>query len=197
MDHLWDYQKLINDISEKSNAEANKISPGIVASKESYDAIKWGREYAGMRQFINEKNAEINFMNQLHREAKVKINSQALLLNANYEYNTSSKLKPYITAGVGVASNKTSVYSIVDNASNKAKIAGRRKLQFAHKIGVGFKIIVNERVAIDISSIYYNHGKAKTSNELLINDAKTVSKVIPLKLPVKGMKLMAGVSVAF
>jgi opacity protein-like surface antigen len=193
----WDYQKLINDISTNSNAEANKVSPGIVTSKESHDAIKWGGEYAGVRKFVNEKNTEINFMNQLHQQAKVKINSQAVLLNANYEYNLGSKLKPYITAGVGVASNKTSTYNMVDSVGNTANLAGKRKLQFAYNLGVGFKIIVNERVSIDISSTYFNHGKAKTSDKLSINGGKTASSITALKVPVKGMKLMAGVSVAF
>ncbi len=86
--------------------------------------------------------------------SQTKVETQALLLNAYYQFDVEAKLKPYISAGIGGAKIKGSVES--ESVS---------KNSFAWQIGLGTSYEINQNVAVDGGYRYVSYGQLdKTSN---------------------------------
>ena len=84
--------------------------------------------------------------------AKFKVETQAIMLNGYYDINTNSKLTPFISAGIGYAKVKTSLYL------DGEKQGSIDKNNFAWQLGFGAGYAVSNNVTIDAGYRYIDYG---------------------------------------
>ena len=135
----------------------------------------------------------------IYKKAKTKLRSQALMLEANYEFGEHPRLVPYVAAGAGAAFHKLGAFNYADGLGNTATIDGKHKLNLAYSVGMGLKMPINEYMAVDLSGAYYNHGKIKSNTELTtnINGKTNQEQIEPLKMRLHGLNSMLGVRFNF
>jgi len=73
----------------------------------------------------------------------------ALLVNARYWIETSTRLRPFVTAGVGAA------WTRLDDAEVSGVTMDDDVLQYAYQGGVGAELAVAEHVAVDLGYRYF------------------------------------------
>jgi len=94
---------------------------------------------------------------------KFKVKTDALMLNAYYDFDTGSAFTPYIGAGIGYAKTK------VAYADNNFNINGFWKQTDSHtniawQIGAGIAYELNDNVSIDVGYRYVDYGKFDVLN---------------------------------
>jgi len=94
------------------------------------------------------------------QDFKWRMNSLAVMANFYYDITTINGFTPYITAGAGVARNKT-VGTLYHEDAFKFNGA---KNYFAYKLGLGSRYSVSEKVDIDLRYQYANLGNIYTRN---------------------------------
>ena len=193
------FEEFLSEITEKANQEVNGISPEIAELSESESIVNFGAEKAGYRQDHEETNKQIDLIIALHQNAKTKLRSQALMVEANYEFGEHPCLVPYVTAGVGGVFHKLGAFNYTDGLGNSASINGKQKLNMAYSVGVGLKMPINNNIAFDLSGSYYDHGEIKSNTELTttFNGETDQEQIEPLKMHLHGFKFMVGVRFSF
>ena len=91
---------------------------------------------------------------------KTKIKSMSVMLNGYYDIADFDGFTPYLTAGLGIARNKTSAISVTKNATTNptvaakevATVAGKTTTSLAAQLGLGVKYAVSS--AFDVSLGY-------------------------------------------
>ncbi len=91
-----------------------------------------------------------------------------LLINAYYDFNNTSKMTPYLGAGIGIASNKVSVSYSIDTFSDSIKTDS--SLTFAGNITAGISLAMTDSFSLDMSGRYILLGKGKTKSFDLFDD---------------------------
>lgn len=98
------------------------------------------------------------------------VSSNAFLANLYFDIKKYNKLSPYVTAGLGIAKNKSSDLIVTEKEKNSPEmvtVAGKARAQnkFAWNIGAGISYEINERVTLNLISYkYYNLGEISTKN---------------------------------
>ena len=92
------------------------------------------------------------------------ISSLATMLNLSYDFNqfAINNITPYVTAGVGITSNKTSNTDVFVNNELSEHMLNNTSHNFSWKIGLGASYQLNDRVALDLGYRLAALGKAKT-----------------------------------
>jgi opacity protein-like surface antigen len=181
--------------NEVKNLDSSLITPG--ESQYIYGFANTIKDDGA--QELENTNKQIDFLNALHRNAKAKLRSQALMLEANYEFGEHPRLVPYVAAGVGGVFHQLGDFNYADGLGNTASIDGKQKLNMAYSVGVGLKMPINDNIALDLSGSYYDHGKIKSNTELTttLNGETDNEQIEPLKMRLHGFKFMAGVRFSF
>ena len=146
---------------------------------------------------INNYKERLNFANNLLKQAQTKVRSQALMVEANYEFGEHPRLVPYLLAGIGGVFHQLGDFNYADGLGNTASINGKQKFNMAYSVGVGLKMPINDNIAFDLSGFYYNHGKIKSNTELTtaFNSETDQEQIGPLKM--HGFKFLVGVRFSF
>lgn len=91
-----------------------------------------------------------------NEKIKFEIESQAFMLNTYYNFETKTKISPYIGAGVGLSQIKGTFkmpdYDISDSI---------KKTNFAWQAGLGISLNLTDNFAIDTGYRYFNYGNFK------------------------------------
>jgi opacity protein-like surface antigen len=96
--------------------------------------------------------------------ASTKVKSLVTMINLYADITNYNGLTPYLTAGLGIARNKSGKTTLTyqgDSASNSSS-DGTTKTNAAFKVGFGAKYAVNSDVDLDIRYQYVDAGKFKT-----------------------------------
>jgi opacity protein-like surface antigen len=102
-----------------------------------------------------------------------KTQSWVVMANAYYDIMEYHNFTPYITAGLGIARNKTSgtdklvPYSLLGNADPEYSSPRGTKTNFAYKIGFGSRFLVSKEIDLDLRYQFADLGKisARDSDE--------------------------------
>jgi opacity protein-like surface antigen len=107
--------------------------------------------------------------------AMLKIKTAALMLNSYYDFYPVGDLQFYLTAGMGVARNKSGDYILTspEDDNFKVRFPGRVANQFAWQAGLGVQIPIDKKLSIDIAAKYFDYGKTSTKNIAYISDNHT------------------------
>jgi len=192
---------------KSANISDDKTANKTLKSSAVYD-LTFGRnispelELAYTKHNFKAANTDI-FGYSLSRKAH--INSLSSFVNATYKLSSLNlPVVPYVTAGVGVASNKTSKINYVgkdglgDNASYTA--AAKRANNFAWQVGVGVLVPVQENLSINLSCKYRDLGKVSSVNNVTDNSDKEALRLVnnkALKGRLSSLSLLAGISYSF
>jgi opacity protein-like surface antigen len=94
---------------------------------------------------------------------RMRLQNNALLLNAYYDINTCTRWTPYVGAGLGVAMLKITSNDMWDGAKDKES---DRTYNFAWQIGAGVAYDLTSNVALDAGYRYVNAGAAVANKEI-------------------------------
>ena len=125
------------------------ISNGAIRAE-----LEWHRNTAAK---LSSNNAVIWAGDPENESHKTKIKTDAILLNAYYDFDTASAFTPYIGAGIGYGKTK------IANA-NGDNYGWFRKNTFSHtniawQIGAGIAYALNDNVSVDVGYRYIDYGK--------------------------------------
>ena len=122
--------------------------------------------------------------------ANYKVSSYAFLLNAHYDFKNSSKLTPFVTAGVGYGHNKHKV-SIANKAGSFNKNFTKSGNGFAYQLGLGAAYNLG-KVDLELGYRFIDKGAKKVT---ITPDAQNSIKTKKSSGQVNA--IMAGVRVGF
>ena len=102
-----------------------------------------------------------------------KVKSLVAMLNVYYDITQVSNFTPYLTLGVGVASNKTSSSMNATHAllgyNKTTDYIKATNNSFAYKVGLGSRYSVNNSVELDLRYQYVDLGRFKTGASVSCN----------------------------
>lgn len=192
--------KLSHDTSEVGNKKKkpkNDLVFGIGAGKEVYDSTYVELEVAYSN--YKYKDSYTDSVGGIGAPAtfKSKIKSINGFANLSYRFsNISTLVVPYLTAGVGVASNQTkdATLSVQPNITLTAK--GKKKTDLAWQVGAGVLLPVARNVDVNLSYKYRDLGQIKTSNTVTGLSEPLVSNAF-FKGKLRTSNILLGVNVNF
>ena len=94
---------------------------------------------------------------------RMRLQNNALLLNAYYDFNTCTRWTPYIGAGMGVAMLKFTTNDMWSEGKNKES---DRTYNFAWQIGAGVAYDLTKNIALDAGYRYINAGAAVANKSI-------------------------------
>lgn len=125
-----------------------------VSTKVNGGAVRSELEYN--KNVDAEKTHRVGYLNEdddvVYGNAKFKVKSQSVMLNAYYDIDTESKLTPYVGAGIGYAKLKGTL--TIDGES----MGSMDDNNFAWQIGAGVGYALNDNVSVDVGYRYVDYG---------------------------------------
>jgi len=142
-----------------------QVFPNTYAELEfAYANHKFNSNYMEMDEFGNPASVSASF--------KTRVKTMSGFANLSYRFeNLNIMVIPYITAGVGVSSNKVDNMTIARNSPTAAAVYSPTKTttQAAWQIGGGLLMPVSKSIAVNLSYKYRDLGKIKTSTQATIS----------------------------
>jgi len=102
------------------------------------------------------------------------VKNHTLLINGYYDFLDYDRFRPFLTAGVGVAVNSVNTQLTPTLASGEQKAA--RNVNLAYQVGVGFRLSLFTRWAVNASYRYVHLGNA------VINPNANLKWIAPVSL---------------
>lgn len=139
------------NFNDKTNIDddvfGGSIALGIKAPL-NYGAIRTEIEYN------RNSDAKKNRTDEWGDKAEMKLESQAFLINAYYDFDTHTALTPYIGMGMGFSRLKGSI-TWEEYPEDNGSLS---HTNFAWQIGAGMAYNINEHVALDLGYRYMDYG---------------------------------------
>jgi opacity protein-like surface antigen len=128
--------------------------------------------------------------------AKVKqsISSNLVGVNVNYTLPVHDIVKPFVSAGLGIAQIKTGDYNYTSN-TGKALYLEKENYNVAWSMGLGADVKTNTPFDISLGYKFYDLGKAKTSGKYI--DGGKMYFDDPIKTRLKVHAVTVGVKYKF
>ena len=122
--------------------------------------------FGGGYKFTDNLRTDLSFA---YSEAKVesfpinhKVKSYTLFLNGYYDFKVSDTFTPYVTAGVGLARNKSGdLRYAVPGPQSDISYKGKTKNNFAWNAGLGVQMNVAKNLDVDLGYKYLDLGKTQ------------------------------------
>jgi opacity protein-like surface antigen len=157
----FDYDPTHDDIDPTKLKRSNIFGVAIGTSiNKNFRAEIAVNHFQNFKYQANDKqSADMSYKN--------KITSTAVFLNSYYDIKEIKGFVPYITAGLGVAKNKSGILKIHEKDSETTPYAeGKAKTQFAWNVGAGIGYNLNERLTLDLINYkHYNLGSTSTEKD--------------------------------
>ncbi|MBR1605713.1 MAG: porin family protein [Alphaproteobacteria bacterium] len=154
-------EKSLNSGDETQHVWGTSFAAGA-ASGAIRTEIEWHRNTAAR---MSDTNSTINaILGNTVETGKAKIKTDALLLNAYYDFETDSAFTPYVGAGIGYAKTKITQSRYVSWALEGFDKATNSHTNFAWQIGAGIAYALNDHVSIDVGYRYIDYGKFNVKN---------------------------------
>lgn len=104
-----------------------------------------------------------------------KLESLSGLVSLNYRFkNLSSSIIPYVTAGVGISSNKTKTATLTQEGNHSVVAKSKTTTNAAWQVGAGFLVPLNKSMSVNVNYKYKDLGKYKTVNRVVANPGNVV-----------------------
>jgi opacity protein-like surface antigen len=156
------------DDKELATRRPSKVNVfGLAAGYQFNDNIRAELSYTGFYglKYKGEKDQGGDFIDPEIYTYTQKTSLDSLFINTYFDINKFGNIKPYITAGIGVARVKVGTIIAASNRSNDiAPYAdGRNNDQFAWNLGAGINYEINDHIEFNVINYKYNNfGKIKT-----------------------------------
>jgi opacity protein-like surface antigen len=125
-----------------------------------------------------------------------KVKSFVTMINLYADITNYNGVTPYLTAGLGVARNKTNTTTFSDALSG-ITINGATKTNAAFKVGFGAKYAVNGDVDLDIRYQYVDAGKFNTGKTVSLNGASATADTAVGTGKVRSNQILVGAAYKF
>ena len=120
-------------------------------------------------KFSNAIRADLNLQSTKVKyktdRLKQNVKTTAAFINGYYDINFHETIVPYLTAGVGIGSNKPC--NLKEKAANTRK--GKATTNFIWNVGLGAQYNVSKNFGLDLGYRYMDLGKVKTNDSNLPN----------------------------
>ncbi len=167
------YSHIRNDVNQWVNDSNYK---SIIADKNLSDNV-WGGRLAVGAAFAPAIRAEVEYtlMDKTHNSGmyshningfslptnyEIESKIQALMVNAYYDFDTGTKLKPYVSAGLGYSHIKEKASVSNQYAKETAKDS---KDSLAWSLGIGASYALSEKTTLELGYRYTDYGDKKDS----------------------------------
>lgn len=174
--------------AQKTNNTSSSASGVINSSNKNRDleSIKIGyavnntlRTEVALTRYGNINNSYV-ITNTVATVDRVDVNrplkSRALMVNAYYDFDTTSQLQPYVMSGIGIGMHKTGFEVSVSKAGGTAKVDDNNlKRNFAYQVGVGASYKITDQLYADTGVKYAYLGKSSTEGLKISQNAKISS----------------------
>ena len=163
--------KLVPYFSDKRGHEKGLCPCGVMSPTEAEaDTSK----VFGKSEFLKStgKSEEIE-LNSSHPALKnvnssiIQMKLQALIASVKFKAHNEGRVIPFLSLGAGVSHMKINhTASKLDESGMNDVPTLKNKTSFAYRVGVGTKIKISSKVALELSARYFNYGKYKLSNDV-------------------------------
>ena len=132
---------------------ANKTPAGTFRAEIEYN------KNSSTEKDHNVRFIDYNYGYFVDGKAKFEIESQALMLNTYYNFETGTRISPFIGAGIGISHIKGSLKMPYYDISESMK-----KTNFAWQAGLGISLNLTDNFAIDTGYRYFDYGNFKKND---------------------------------
>lgn len=160
-------------VTDSANKHKN-----LETAKLGYSSDFGLRTEIALTRYGNTKNSYVDVINGT-TIAKVDFNrslkSRSLMVNAYYDFNTTSPLQPYVMAGTGLAINKTGFELSLSNADfdiTKSYNSNSTKNALSYQVGAGASYKITNRLYANAGMKYAYVGKSSTDGAIISQSAK-------------------------
>ena len=133
--------------------------------------------------------------------SKFKVKTTLLMANAYYDIANLNGFIPYLTAGVGLARNKSDPYKLTLNNDKDIhfRFRGKSKNNFAYGVGAGLGYQINDKIRIDAQYKFLDLGKFEHNGiDYYQASNKVASEAnLPLRSKFRTHNLTASLSYSF
>ena len=129
---------------------ANKTPAGTFRAEIEYN------KNSSTEKDHNVRFIDYNYGYFVDGKAKFEIESQALMLNTYYNFETGTRISPFIGVGIGISHIKGSLKMPYYDISESMK-----KTNFAWQAGLGISLNLTDNFAIDTGYRYFDYGNFK------------------------------------
>jgi opacity protein-like surface antigen len=147
---------------------------GLVGAEAGYqynDNLRVGvsLDYLTKFSFKSSQAADSEDETLLDTNDRYKVKSLVSMLNVYYDIMEIKGFTPYVTAGAGIARNKTSDVNTAQDLSDSESdsdtvLVKGTKTNFAYKVGFGSKYAVTQAISLDVRYQFMDLGKIKTNS---------------------------------
>jgi opacity protein-like surface antigen len=179
------------------NAAVFDITAGTEVFANTYAEL----ELAYADHKLSNNYQDNNSLADLHATSfKTRVKTMTGFANLSYRFkNLNMPIIPYITAGLGISSNKVKNMSIATpSITFLLNSSGKTTTQAAWQIGAGILVPVTKNMAVNLSYKYRDLGKIKTTRTLTSNSGAPVSADHPvLQGRMRTSNILLGVDISF
>lgn len=161
--------------SNRNTKFTGSIAYGLDFSKISNIPIRSEIEYTKFGNISNEKIYTIVDTDENTGKEEVdsfkyknSLKSQTFFLNNYFDFQNTTKFTPYISAGLGIALNKSTIQRSYNN--NHISTEKMNSNNFAWNVGTGITYEVMPNVLLDLSYRFINAGKITGSHRMVEHD---------------------------
>lgn len=171
------------DVGLKKKSPKNAAAFNINAGTEV-----WANTYAELELAYGDHKLENNYVD-IRESApagtlfKTRVKTMSGFANLSYRFaNVNMTVIPYITAGVGISSNKVKnmTFTIPVNHLVDLSSPGKTTTQAAWQIGGGLLMPISKNISLNLGYKYRDLGKVKTSSRLVASNGLSGTATSPI-----------------
>lgn len=158
------------------NTGNNTYTAGILVGRKMMDRFSVDMEYMFRGSNTSKNNSSATTAGTgADNSDSWSMKSDTLMLSFSVDLLKDDKIRPYVRAGAGISSNKSSNYTFttsVENGADNYTSTGAKTNSFAYQVGFGLAMSTSPMFDTQIEYMYVNRGKvkAKATNLVGLND---------------------------
>ena len=162
----------VNDDVKKATAKIKKGTYLAFAKKSEHRGVITGQcsdipqTFTTPDEFCDHMPSNKTIINKYH-DIVIQMKLQALIASVKFKAHNEGRVIPFLSLGAGVSHMKINqTASKLDESGMNDVPTLKNKTSFAYRVGVGTKIKISSKVALELSARYFNYGKYKLSNDV-------------------------------
>jgi opacity protein-like surface antigen len=161
-----------NDNVKKANAKIKKGTYLSFASKSIHGGVTTGqcskipKTFVTPDEFCDHISSNKTIIKK-YDDIVIQMKLQALIASVKFKAHNEGRVIPFLSLGAGVSHMKINqTASKLDESGMNDVPTLKNKTSFAYRVGVGTKIKISSKVALELSARYFDYGKYKLSNDV-------------------------------
>jgi len=163
--------KLVPFFSDKKGSEKGLCPCGVMSPTEAEaDTSRVFRRSEFLKSKGKSEEIELSSSHPALKNVNstiIQMKLQALIASVKFKAHNEGRVIPFLSLGAGVSHMKINQNESTLNKSGINDVPTlKNKTSFAYRVGVGTKIKISSKVALELSARYFDYGKYKLSNDV-------------------------------